>query len=129
MLVSDIMVRNVITVSPLATLRDAMRLMRRHKVKSLVVEKRNPHDAYGIVTYTTVLRTIVAEGGDIDMINVYDVCSKPVLTVPSEMDIKYVAKLMVSQSIRRLVVLRNNELEGIVTINDIVGSILDLAAE
>lgn len=127
MLVSDIMVRDVVTISPLATLRDAMRLMRRAKVKSLVVEKRHPHDAYGIITYTTILRTIVAEGGDIDLINVYDVCSKPVLTVPSEMDIKYVAKLMVGQSIRRLVVLHNNELEGLITINDIVGSILELA--
>jgi len=127
MLVSEILKSEVITVSPLAPLREAMQLMRRHKVKSLVVDKQHPHDAYGIITYTTILRTIVAEEGDIDLSNVYDVCTKPVITVPAEMDVKYVARLMVSQGIRRLVVLRGNELEGIVTTSDIVGSILEMA--
>ena len=127
MLVRDILRPNVITVSPLAPLREAMQLMRRHGVKSLVVEKQHVHDAYGIITYTTILRTIVAEEGDIDLSHVYDVCKKPVITVPSEMDVKYVARLMVSQGIRRLVVLHGNELEGIVTTSDIVGSILELA--
>ncbi|WP_019626096.1 CBS domain-containing protein [Thioalkalivibrio sp. ALJT] len=127
MLVSEVLRPNVVTVSPLATLREAMQLMRRHGVKSLVVEKQHAHDAYGIITYTTILKTIVAEEGDIDLSNVYDVCNKPVITVPAEMDVKYVARLMVSQGIRRLVVLRGNELEGIVTTSDIVGSILQMA--
>ncbi|WP_018872470.1 CBS domain-containing protein [Thioalkalivibrio sp. ALJ16] len=127
MLVSEILKSNVVTVSPLAPLREAMQLMRRHGVKSLVVEKQHAHDAYGIITYTTILKTIVAEEGDIDLSNVYDVCTKPVITVPAEMDVKYVARLMVSQGIRRLVVLRGNELEGIVTTSDIVGSILQMA--
>ncbi len=127
MLVSEILKSDVFTVSPLAPLREAMQLMRRHGVKSLVVEKQHPHDAYGIITYTTILKTIVAEEGDIDLSNVYDVCAKPVITVPAEMDVKYVARLMVNLSIRRLVVLRGNELEGIVTTSDIVGSILEMA--
>ncbi|WP_018949603.1 CBS domain-containing protein [Thioalkalivibrio sp. ALMg11] len=127
MLVSEILRPNVITVSPLAPLREAMQLMRKHGVKSLVVEKQHAHDAYGIITYTTILKTIVAEEGDIDLSNVYDVCTKPVITVPAEMDVKYVARLMVSQGIRRLVVLKDNELEGIVTTSDIVGSILEMA--
>lgn len=127
MLVSDILKPDVITVSPLAPLREAMQLMRRHNVKSLVVDKQHEHDAYGIITYTTILKTIVAEEGDIDLSNVYDVCAKPVITVPAEMDVKYVARLMVNQGIRRLVVLRGNTLEGIVTTSDIVGSILEMA--
>ncbi|WP_018864412.1 MULTISPECIES: CBS domain-containing protein [Thioalkalivibrio] len=127
MLVSEILKSDVITVSPLAPLREAMQLMRQHKVKSLVVDKQHEHDAYGIITYTTILKTIVAEEGDIDLSNVYDVCAKPVITVPAEMDVKYVARLMVTQGIRRLVVLRGNTLEGIVTTSDIVGSILEMA--
>lgn len=121
------MVREVVTISALETIREAMRKMRRHGVKSLVVEKAHPHDAYGIITYTTILRTIVAEEGDIDLVNVYDVAAKPVITVPADLEIKYLARLMVSQGLRRIVVLRNNELEGIVTINDLVGSILEMA--
>lgn len=127
MLVKDIMQADVITISPLATLRDAMAKMKSRKVKSLVVERRDEHDAFGIITYTAVLRTIVAEEGDIDLINVYDVCSKPVITVPPQMDLKYVARLMAAQRLSRLVVLEGNELAGIITMNDIVGEVLAMA--
>jgi CBS domain-containing protein len=129
MLVKDIMQTEVITISPLATLREAMTKMKRHKVKSLVVERRDEHDAYGIITYTTILRTIVAEEGDIDLVNVYDVCNKPALIVPQVMDVKYVARMMVAQNLQRLVVLEHGNLVGLVTMNDIVGEVLALAEE
>ena len=127
MLVRDIMQANVITISPLATLRDAMARMRQFKVKSLVVERRDEHDAYGIITYATILRTIVAEEGDIDLINVYDVCRKPVITVPPGMAVKYVARLMAHQRLSRVVVLEGADLAGIITMNDIVGEVLAMA--
>jgi CBS domain-containing protein len=127
MLVQDIMQSNVVTISPLATLRDAMAKMKANKVKSLVVERRDRHDAYGIITYTTVLRTIVAEEGDIDLINVYDVCRKPVIAVPQLMDVKYVAQLMAYQRLSRLVVLESGDLVGIITMNDIVSEVLKMA--
>ncbi|OOC09461.1 MULTISPECIES: CBS domain-containing protein [Thioalkalivibrio] len=129
MLVRDILTEKVITVAPLAPLREAMQLMRDNNVRSLVVDKQHPHDAYGIITYTTILKTIVAEEGDIDLANVYDVATKPVITVPAEMDVKYVARMMVNMDVRRLVVLEGNQLEGIVTTSDIVGSILGMLDE
>lgn len=127
MLIKDIMVREVVTVSPLATIREAMLLMKQHRVKSLIVEKRDQHDAFGIITYTNILKTIVAEEGDIDLINVYDVCAKPALTISRELDVKHAARLMVNMNIRRLLVTAANELAGIVTMNDIVGAILEMA--
>ncbi|MGC9456629.1 MAG: CBS domain-containing protein [Halothiobacillaceae bacterium] len=128
-LVSDIMVRDVVTIPAMATLREAMREMGRRGVKSLVVEKAHDHDAYGILTYTNVLQTIVAEEGDIDLVNVYDICSKPAISVSAELEVKYVARLMVGQSIRRVLVLRDNELQGIISMNDIVGEIITLAGQ
>ncbi len=127
MLVKDIMQTEVVTIRATATIREAMQTMRTHKVKSLVVDKKDNHDAYGIITYTSILRTIVAEEGDIDLINVYDVCTKPVITVHAEMDVRHVARLMVNQRFRRVVVLRDNELQGIITRNDIVTPILEMA--
>lgn len=127
MLVKDIMQTDVVTISPLATLRDAMAKMRSRGVKSLVVERRDENDAYGIITYTTILRTIVAEEGDIDLINVYDVYRKPVITVPPKMDVKYVARLMAHQRLSRVVVLESGNLAGIITMNDIVGEVLAMA--
>jgi len=127
MLVKDIMKTQVVTVSPLATLREAMAVMSKHKVKSLVVERRDDSDAYGLLTYTAILRTIVAEEGDIDLINVYDVCSKPVITVPPGMDVRYVARLMAKNRLGRLVVLESGNMVGIITMNDIVGEVLAMA--
>lgn len=129
MLVKDIMVREVATVSPFATIREAMRLMRQHGVKSLVVLKRDQHDAFGIITYTNILKTIVAEEGDIDLINVYDICAKPALTISREIAVRHAARLMVNIGVRRLLVTANNELVGILTMNDIVSAILEIADE
>jgi CBS domain-containing protein len=127
MLVKDLMKTDVVTVSPLATLREAMAIMRANKVKSLVVERRDANDAYGLISYTAILRTIVAEEGDIDLINVFDVCSKPVISVPPSMHVKYVARLMAKHRLGRLVVLDGDTLAGIITMNDIVGEVLAMA--
>lgn len=129
MLVKDIMVREVVTISPLATIRVAMRLMKQKRVKALAVEKRHPHDAFGLITYNNILKAIVAEEGDIDLLNVYDICAKPALTISRELEIKHAAKLMSNFDIRRVLVTADNELVGIVTMSDIVGALVEIADE
>ena len=101
--------------------------MREHQVKSLVVDKRGPHDAYGIITFGNILKTIVAEEGDIDLLNVYDVCTKPAVTLSLELDIKHAARMMVNMGIRRVLVTTQNELVGIISMTDIVAAILAIA--
>jgi signal-transduction protein with cAMP-binding, CBS, and nucleotidyltransferase domain len=123
--VEDMMISEVVTISPMATLREAMVKMRQHQVKSLVVEKRHEADAYGILTYTTILKTIVQEDGDVDLINVYDIATKPALSVPRQLEVRHAVNLMVNFNIKRLIVSSNNQLEGILTMNDIVGAILE----
>jgi signal-transduction protein with cAMP-binding, CBS, and nucleotidyltransferase domain len=127
MLVLDLMVRDVATISPMATIREAMQAMKTRRVKSLVVQRRNAHDVYGIITYTNILKTIVAEEGDIDLINVYDICAKPAITISAQADVKHAARMMVNMRLRRLLAMEGNELAGIITMNDIVGSIVQMA--
>lgn len=124
-LVEDLMVTDVITVSCMSTLREAMDIMRKARVKSLIVEKRHPGDAWGIVTYTTILRTVVREEGDVDLVNVYDIATKPALTVPRQLEVRHAVQMMLDFDIKRVLVSSNNELEGILTMNDIVSSILE----
>ena len=126
MLVQDLMVRDVATISPMATIREAMQAMKTRRVKSLVVQRRDAHDVYGIITYTNILKTIVAEEGDIDLINVYDVCAKPAITISAQADVKHAARMMVNMKLRRLLAMEGNELAGIITLNDIVGSIVQM---
>ena len=126
MLVQDLMVRDVATISPTATIREAMQTMKARRVKSLVVERRDAHDVYGIITYTNILKTIVAEEGDIDLINVYDVCAKPAITISAKADVKYAARQMVNMKLRRLLATEGDDLAGIITMSDIVGTIVQM---
>ncbi|MFK7160737.1 CBS domain-containing protein [Marinospirillum sp. MEB164] len=123
-IVKDVMVREVITVSPFAKLREALSLMKRHKIKSLVVEQQHEHDAWGLITYTNILKTVIAEGGDIDLLNVYDVCIKPAMTVGESLAIKHVATLMAQNRIKRLLVVRDNELLGFIAMDDMMDVLL-----
>ncbi|SFX17999.1 CBS domain-containing protein [Marinospirillum alkaliphilum] len=124
MQVKDVMVRDVVTISPFAKLREALSLMKRHKLKSLVVEKQSDSDAWGLITYTNILKTVIAEEGDIDLLNVYDVCIKPAMSVGESLAVKHVASLMAQNRIKRLLVLQDNELLGFVAMDDIMEALL-----
>ncbi|TVS12870.1 MAG: CBS domain-containing protein [Wenzhouxiangella sp.] len=124
-LVGDMMITDVAIIPSMATLREAMDVMRDRGVKSLVVEKRSASDAWGILTYTTILRTVVQEEGDVDLINVYDIATKPALTVPRELEVRHAVKMMLDFDIKRVIVSSNNDLEGILTMNDIVSAIME----
>lgn len=124
-LVKDVMVSNVICVSPFAKLREALSLMKKHSVKSLVVEKQHPHDAYGLITYTNVLKTVIAEDGDIDLLNVYDACAKPAIAVGKSLSVRHVAAMMSEHRVKRILVLEDNDLLGFVTMDDIMSVLLE----
>lgn len=123
-IVNDVMITDIVTISPFAKLRDALRLMKQHKIKSLVVEKQSRHDAWGLITYTNILKTVIAEEGDIDLLNVYDICVKPVITVGEDLAVKHAATLMTESKVKRLLVVANNDLVGIITMNDIMEALL-----
>ena len=127
MLVKEIMTsqEKLISISPMATVRDALKLMRTHKVRSIVVDKTSPDGAYGLVTFKNILQSIVAEDGDIDLLNVYDIAATPAFSVSSALNVKYAAKMMVQNSIKRLLVLDNNELKGILTMSDIIAILME----
>jgi predicted transcriptional regulator len=127
MLVKEVMVEasKIVKVSPMMPVREALNIMRTKRVKSLVVDKLKPHDAYGMLTYKNILTSIVANDGDIDLLRVYDIYSKPAFQISEELDVKYAAQVMVKGGVKRLLVIDNNELEGILTMTDILGVLLE----
>lgn len=122
--VSEVMITDVYRISPFATLRAALVMMGERRVKSLVVDRRDENDAFGLLSYSHILRTIVAEEGDIDLINVYDVALTPIITVSPELSVRNAAAMMDRYILNRLVVTRQNVLIGLVTMNDIVARII-----
>lgn len=130
MLVSEVMIKdNLAIISPMAPVRDALTMMRKTKVKSLIVDKLRPSDAYGLLTYKNILFSIIANDGDIDLLRVYDICSKPAIQVSKQLDLRYASQLMVKNNVKRLLVVDNNELEGILTMTDILTLFLETIEE
>jgi signal-transduction protein with cAMP-binding, CBS, and nucleotidyltransferase domain len=123
--VKDVMVRDVITISPYSTLREALSAMSTHRIKSLVVEPQHAHDGYGLLSYNELLQAIVAEEGDVDLLNVYDAAVKPVVTVGEELSVNQAAALMTRFRLNRLVVVQGNELIGLLAMNDILARLID----
>jgi len=127
MLVKEVMTpkEKLISVNPTATVREVLKLMRTHSVRSIIVEKTHTDGAYGLVTFKNILQSIVAEDGDIDLLNVYDIAAIPATSVSAELNVKYAARMMVQSSIKRLLIIDNNELQGILTMSDIIGILMD----
>ncbi|UPT77085.1 CBS domain-containing protein [Sulfurovum sp. XGS-02] len=127
MLVEKVMTpkEKLIVISAMSTVREALKLMKEHRVRSVVVDKNTEDGAYGLLTFKNILQSIVAEDGDIDLLNVYDIASTPAFSVSAKLDVKYAAKMMVQNSIKRLLVIDNNELYGILTMTDIIGILMD----
>jgi signal-transduction protein with cAMP-binding, CBS, and nucleotidyltransferase domain len=127
MLVENVMTpsEKLIKVSPMASVREALRLMRDNSVRSVIVEKSSPDGAYGLVTFKNILQSIVAEDGDIDLLNVYDIAAIPAVSVSAKLNVQYAAKMMVRRSIKRLLIIDNNELQGILTMTDIIEILME----
>ncbi|MDM5262845.1 CBS domain-containing protein [Sulfurovum sp. XTW-4] len=127
MLVENVMTpkKKLIVISPMSTVREALKLMKEHKVRSVIVDKNTEDGAYGLLTFKNILQSIVAEDGDIDLLNVYDIATTPAFSVSAKLDVKYAARMMVQNSIKRLLVIDNNELYGILTMTDIIGILMD----
>ena len=127
MLVENVMTPEdkLVMVSPMATVREALWLKIEPKVRSVIVDKTKADSAYGLVTFKNILQSIVAEDGDIDLLNVYDIAATPAISVSAKLNVKYAAKMMVLSSIKRILVLDNNELQGILTMTDIITILMD----
>jgi len=61
----------------------------------------------------------LAEDGDIELLNVFDIYQKPAFFVSAKIDVKYAAKTMLTHNIKRVVVTDNNELKGVLSITDL----------
>lgn len=119
----DIMNPNVMRIQREATAAEAITAMNDAGVSSLMVEKSNPRDTYGIVTMGDIVREVVAKGMDLQEVYVYQIMTKPVIYIMPDLSVKHVARLFANNNISRAPVVDNNEMVGIITFHDILADI------
>lgn len=119
--VGNIMSADIKKISRMATVAEAIEVLREAGVSSLVVERGDADDEFGMIVVTDIAREVIAKDRPPDRVNVYEIMSKPVLTVPESMQVKYAVRLLVPFRVSRaLVVNDNREPVGIVTLRDMV---------
>ncbi|MYB49539.1 MAG: CBS domain-containing protein [Dehalococcoidia bacterium] len=119
--VRDLMSEELFTVDGLATVDDAMALMKRHRVGSLVVNRRNEDDELGLIAVGDIARRVIAEDRSPKRVNVYEIMAKPLLTLPEDMLAKYASRLLARFNLSRAVVVdRDRNPLGMVTLRDLI---------
>ncbi len=116
----DVMHKQVLTIDGMATAREAAEKMRLEKVYSLLVDKRHVDDAWGIVVYHDFIKGVIIPGRSADDVNVYEIMTKPIITVPADMDIRYVVRLLYRAGIRRAPVEDKGELVGVISLSSLI---------
>lgn len=109
--------RQVYTVAPTATVREAVREMNEKGVGALLVLVED--DPVGIFTERDVLRRVVDEGRNPRSTHVGDVMTRDVLVVQPATPIEQVMATMTEQRIRHLPVLEDGALVGLISIGDV----------
>jgi CBS domain-containing protein len=118
--VKDIMTKEVITIDANKSVFQAAELMSSKGLGCLVVViKAFP---VGIITERDIVRRIVAKRNSVDL-KVTDVMTKMLITVDPDTSLKEAARIMSTNKIRRLPVLKNNKLVGIVVTTDFVRNV------
>jgi CBS domain-containing protein len=118
--VKDVMKTDFGTIEGVATVADALIKMKTLKTAVLIVNKRNEDDEYGMLTSGDIARHVLAKDRAPDRVNVYEIMSKPVISVHPDMDIRYCSRLFANYNLVRAPVLENKKVVGMVSPNSLV---------
>ena len=118
--VKDVMKTDFGMVDRTATIADALSTMKLLKTSVLIVNKRHEDDEYGMITSGDIARHVLAKDRAPERVNVYEIMSKPIISVHPDMDIRYCSRLFADYNLVRAPVLENKEIIGMVSPNSLV---------
>jgi CBS domain-containing protein len=118
--IRDVMESTFTEIEGLATVEEALDLMRGHGTQVLIVKKRTDLDEYGIVLLSDIAKQVLAKDRAPGRVNVYEIMSKPVVGVDPHMDIRYCARLFASLGFSAMPVMEDEKVIGVVSYHELV---------
>ena len=118
--VRDVMKTDVDIMDGMRTVTEAMNAMKFRDTRTIIVDKRHDDDEYGVVMFRDLAKRVLARDLSPNRVNIYEIMSKPVLSVSPEMDIRYCTRLFDRFGLSRAPVLEHNNIVGLVSYTDIV---------
>ena len=118
--VREVMKSEVDIVDGMLTVADALRGMKHRETRTIIVDKRHPDDEYGVVMFRDIAKRVLAPDLSPNRINIYEIMSKPVISVDPAMDVRYCIKLFDRFGLSRAPVVEDGRIIGLVSYTDIV---------
>ena len=113
--VREVMKLQYDVVDGMMSVQDALKAMQYKNNKSLIVEKRDDNDEYGMVLISDIAKQVLAKDRSPERVNVYEIMAKPVISVRPDMNTRYCARLFDNFGINHAPVIENEEVLGIIS--------------
>ena len=118
--VKDVINSNFHMIDGRVTVLEAMRIAKEHACEALIIEKRHDYDEFGVVLLSDIAKKVISKDRAPDRVNVYEIMSKPVISVKPDMDVRYCARLFENFGLSQAPVIKDDKVLGMVGYNDIV---------
>jgi CBS domain-containing protein len=119
MIVKEVMNRNVKTIRPEDTIKFAAQIMNENRLGALVVVSGSG-EVVGILTERDILENVVATGKSADNVSVKEVMTPNIITISPDKTLEEAANIMTENKIKKLPVVENGSLVGIITATDLI---------
>jgi CBS domain-containing protein len=121
LLVKDVMTKNVMTIESSELVKNAVEIMAKYDIGCLVVV--NEGKPVGIVTERDMLKRVLLQFRDPRVARVEDIMSTPLIASNPENELNEAVRLMNERRIKKLPVVKDGLLIGLITMTDVVRSI------
>jgi len=121
--IRDIMEKNVVTIEDDKTVLDAAQLISEKDVSFLVIMKNNI--PIGVLSESDFVKRLAADDKKASEVIVSEIMSSNFRWVEPETEIEDAIQKMLNNNVRRLVILDNNKLAGVITQTDLTGFLRD----
>lgn len=112
----DIASDRLFYIDGLASVKEAVEIMKKNDVEALIIEKRNERDANGIIVLSDIIRGVVIPDKKLDEVSVYELMKKPVISIPASMNERYVPRFLANINLNYAPVEENGQYVGMVSL-------------
>lgn len=116
----DVMREQHLELDGKATVKEALDAMKAANASVVIVRKRDEHDAYGILLLSDIVKKVLAKDRAPQRVNVYEIMSKPIISLDPGMDVRHAARLFDSFGLSSVPVIENGVVLGIVSYRELV---------
>ena len=116
-IVKEAMKTNLAIVNPDISILESAKIMKKRKIGNVLVTKGEL--LVGILTESDIIKKVVSEGKKPEDVKVSEVMSTPVIVIDPYVNLEEAMKTMGKCNVRRLPVIEDDELIGIITQKDI----------